>query len=64
MALKHVQEAPAALSARTELPVPPDLEHAIMSCLAEDPADWPATARELAVRRCRQEGSRCIDQGQ
>ncbi len=50
MAVKHVQAAPTPPSERTELPVPADLELAILRCLEKKPADRPATAREAAAR--------------
>jgi eukaryotic-like serine/threonine-protein kinase len=54
MALKHVQAPPDPPSARTELPVPADLEAIVMQCLEKDPAARPASAREImrALRRC------------
>jgi serine/threonine-protein kinase len=48
MALKHVQAPPDPPSARTELPVPADLERVIMRCLEKKPGDRPPSARELA----------------
>ena len=39
VALAHLQKQPVPLSQRTELSVPPDLEAAIMRCLAKNPAD-------------------------
>ena len=48
MALKHVQAAPDPPSERTELPVPADLEQVIMRCLAKNPDDRPASARDVA----------------
>jgi serine/threonine-protein kinase len=47
-ALAHVQKQPVALSQRTELNVPAELEGIIMRCLAKNPADRPRTASELA----------------
>jgi serine/threonine-protein kinase len=49
MALKHLQLVPAVPSSRTELPIPADLEVVIMQCLAKDPADRPATVRDVAA---------------
>ncbi|HEX6790798.1 MAG TPA: serine/threonine-protein kinase [Candidatus Krumholzibacteria bacterium] len=45
--IQHVKEEPAAVSSRTELPVPPRLEQLIHACLAKDPDDRPASAEEL-----------------
>jgi serine/threonine-protein kinase len=47
VALKHVQTVPDPPSARTELPIPPDLERVILRCLEKSPAARPATAGEL-----------------
>lgn len=47
MALNHVQTRPDPPSERTELPIPPELEQLIMRCLEKDPADRPASAREI-----------------
>jgi eukaryotic-like serine/threonine-protein kinase len=48
--LAHVQNEPVPPSARSELAVPPALEHVILQCLAKDPAGRPATAAELDQR--------------
>jgi serine/threonine-protein kinase len=45
--IQHVKEEPAAVSSRTELPVPPRLEQLIHACLAKNPDDRPASAEEL-----------------
>ena len=50
MTLKHVQAVPDPPSLRTELPIPPDLERIILQCLEKNPADRPASARELDER--------------
>jgi serine/threonine-protein kinase len=47
VALKHVQAAPDPPSARTELPIPPELERIVLRCLEKSPAARPASAREL-----------------
>jgi serine/threonine-protein kinase len=46
--MHHVQTEPVPPSKRTELPVPPDLDRAILLCLEKDPARRPQTAEELA----------------
>lgn len=46
----HLQTAPVPASERTELPVPPELDRIVLDCLAKDPAQRPASARELARR--------------
>jgi len=48
MALKHVQAKPVAPSARSELPIPADLEEVVMRCLEKKPDDRPASVREVA----------------
>ena len=47
-ALAHVQKTPVPPSARTELPVPEDLEQLILSCLAKQPENRPHSAQELS----------------
>jgi serine/threonine-protein kinase len=46
--LKAAKEAPVPPSRRTEIEVPEELDHVILSCLAKDPADRPQSARELS----------------
>jgi serine/threonine-protein kinase len=48
--LHHARTEPAAPSSRTELPIPPALDHVVLACLAKDPAKRPQTAKELAQR--------------
>jgi serine/threonine-protein kinase len=48
--MKHIQSEPVAPSARTELQVPPPMDHLVLACLAKDPAQRPQTARELSRR--------------
>jgi len=47
MLLQHVQEKPIPPSQRTELPIPPELDALIMSCLEKDPKKRPQSAEEL-----------------
>ncbi len=46
----HLKTEPVPPSQRTELPVPPELDRVVLDCLAKDPAQRPASARELARR--------------
>jgi tRNA A-37 threonylcarbamoyl transferase component Bud32 len=48
MAAHHIRTAPIPPSRRSELGVPPALDHIILQCLAKSPADRPATSQELA----------------
>jgi serine/threonine-protein kinase len=48
--MHHAHTAPVPVSERTELPVPPDLDRLILSCLEKDPARRPQSARELSSR--------------
>jgi serine/threonine-protein kinase len=50
LALRHVQDPPPPPSARTELPIPADLEAVVLDCLQKAPGARPATARDLARR--------------
>jgi serine/threonine-protein kinase len=47
MLLQHVQARPVPPSQRTELPIPPELDALVMSCLEKDPARRPQSAEEL-----------------
>jgi serine/threonine protein kinase len=44
----HIRDQPEPPSWRTELPIPAELEAIILSCLAKDPDDRPASAEELS----------------
>jgi hypothetical protein len=48
--IQHAQATPQPPSARTELPIPGELDRLVLACLAKDPGDRPQTARELAAR--------------
>ena len=48
--IQHTQATPRPPSARTELPIPKELDAIVLACLAKDPSDRPQTARELARR--------------
>jgi serine/threonine protein kinase len=45
--VQHAQTMPEPPSARTELPIPPELDAIVLTCLAKDPSGRPRTAREL-----------------
>jgi serine/threonine-protein kinase len=50
MLVAHVHDMPVPPSERTELPVPSELDQAVLACLAKDPLDRPdaaALARQL-----------------
>lgn len=49
-ALAHVQKPPVPPSARTEVPVPADLEELVLACLAKKPEGRPRSAQELSRR--------------
>ena len=46
--MQHTQAVPVRPSARTELEVPPALDEIILTCLAKNPDDRPASANKLA----------------
>ncbi len=46
--VQHAQSVPVAPSVRTEMDVPPALDHVVLSCLAKNPDDRPASADALA----------------
>jgi serine/threonine-protein kinase len=50
LALKHVQAMPEPPSARSEIPIPGDLERVVLDCLAKKRQDRPASAYELRER--------------
>jgi serine/threonine-protein kinase len=45
--ISHVTKPPAPPSSRTDRPIAPALERIVLQCLAKDPAQRPASAREL-----------------
>ena len=48
--LAHANTPPRPPSARTELPIPPDLEALVLACLAKDRDHRPSSARDLLRR--------------
>jgi len=48
--VQHAQAAPIPPSRRSELPIPPALEAAVLACLEKDPPARPQSADELAHR--------------
>lgn len=47
--MHHATSPPIPPSARTDRPIPADLERLVLRCLAKDPADRPQSARELSL---------------
>ena len=48
--IQHANATPVAPSARVELEIPAALDAVVLACLAKNPNDRPASARELALR--------------
>jgi eukaryotic-like serine/threonine-protein kinase len=48
--MAHAHSAPQPPSAKTELPIPPELDELVLSCLAKDRENRPASARDLLRR--------------
>jgi serine/threonine-protein kinase len=47
--VKHIEAKPVAPSQRTELPIPPSLDEAVLGCLAKDPAARTPSAAAFAA---------------
>jgi len=52
MLMQHVQAPPVPPSERTELPIPPELDALVLSCLEKDPNKRPQNAEELLADAC------------
>ena len=52
MFVQHLQTTPVPPSQRTELPIPPELDAFVMSCLEKDPDKRPQSARVLFDMAC------------
>ena len=52
MLMHHVQTLPTPPSARTELPIPKELDELVLACLEKDPAKRPADASQLYGLAC------------
>jgi serine/threonine-protein kinase len=52
MLMHHVQTPPTPPSARTELPIPRELDELVLACLEKDPAKRPADASQLYGLAC------------
>jgi eukaryotic-like serine/threonine-protein kinase len=52
MLMHHVQTPPTPPSARTELPIPKELDELVLACLEKDPAKRPADAAHLYGLAC------------
>ena len=50
LVFKHAQAVPDPPSTRVAQPIPPGLEALVLQCLAKNPADRPASARELCEK--------------
>jgi serine/threonine-protein kinase len=48
--LAHAHTPPEPPSSRSTLPIPPDLDALVLSCLAKDPEQRPKSARDLLHR--------------
>ena len=48
--MQHAQAIPDPPSARTELPIPAELDALVLACLAKKPSDRPQSARQLSLR--------------
>jgi serine/threonine-protein kinase len=48
--LAHAQSTPEPPSARTEMPIPEQVDAIVLACLAKDPGDRPKSARDLLQR--------------
>jgi serine/threonine protein kinase len=48
--LHHVHTPATPPSAQTELPIPPELDRLVLSCLAKNPDERPQSAKELSHR--------------
>jgi serine/threonine-protein kinase len=59
MLLQHVNADPVPPSARTELPIPPELDALVLACLQKDPDRRPQDAGELFRMACRCETCNC-----
>ena len=46
--MHHAHTTPVPVSQRSELPIPPELDRLIQSCLEKEPAKRPQSARELS----------------
>ena len=57
MFVQHLQTTPVPPSQRTELPIPPELDAFVMSCLEKDPDKRPQSARVLFDMACRCSGT-------
>jgi serine/threonine-protein kinase len=53
----HMQQEPVPPSERTQNPIPPALERLILTCLAKQPEDRPASAADVAAELDEVEGA-------
>jgi serine/threonine-protein kinase len=52
MMLEHLNNTPVPPSARSELPIPPEIDALVMSCLEKDPSRRPQDAESLFKLAC------------
>jgi len=49
MVVCHIRDTPKPPSAASEIPIPPELDRIVLSCLEKEPERRPQSASELAI---------------